>query len=312
MVDIEKLDDELYRSRYGRPRVGDYNEIWERIKSNPEVLQEAVQVRRDKFDQYDTVKGLAICDAMLRDYKSVDEASYNNLINSIYTNPDIARIVLEGASNGGCSFLLMSLCNPKLKLTEEQKAFAVNEAMNKIGTIRWQQREKDFSKRLDDIGVSDDDTYFINIDGCINPIGQKSGSQYMNYMFSSLSKTQAHGVGEFDIRYHILRNPNWSLEEKQKLIMDFWCDDEAYDECLEQWEWGIVNGSDNSMLLLDKSDLYEYTYDMLKKFYGDKETTDRMWNEIQFCRQMHELRPMQWELGTLSKKKVFVRNNEKK
>lgn len=146
MVDIEKLDDVLYKSIYGRPRVGDYNEIWSRIKSNPEVLREAVQVKRDKFDENVIVKGLTICDSMLIDYDSVDEVAYNNLINSIYINTDIARIVMNGAANGGYSFLLMSLWNHNLKLTEEQKAFAVNEAMNKIGTTRWQQSEEAFSK----------------------------------------------------------------------------------------------------------------------------------------------------------------------
>ena len=242
----------------------------------------------------------------------VAELLYNNLVNSIYTNTDIARIVVDGASNGGFSFLLMSLWNHNLKLTEEQKAFAVNEAMNKIGTTRWQQSKEAFSKKLDDMGISDDNTTFINIDGCINPIGQKSGSQYMNYIFSTLSSTQAHGVGEFDIRYHILRNPNWSLDEKQKLIMDFWCDDETYDEYLEQWEWGIINDSanfkDNPASLFEKLDLYEYTYEMLLKFYGDKETTDRIWNEIQFCKQMHQLRPQQWELEFTPKKKVLVQH----
>ena len=44
----------------------------------------------------------------------------------------------------------------------------------------------------------------------------------MNYMFACLSDEQAHGVGEYDIRYYILKNPNWSVEEKQKLIYDFW------------------------------------------------------------------------------------------
>ena len=101
---------------------------------------------------------------------------------------------MNGASNGGYSFLLMSLWNHNLKLTEEQKAFVVSEAMNKIGTTRWQQSEEEFSKKLDDMGISDDNITFINIDGYINPIGQKSGLQYMNYMFSTLSQTQAHGI----------------------------------------------------------------------------------------------------------------------
>lgn len=62
----------------------------------------------------------------------------------------------------------------------------------------------------------------------------------MSGLFSSLSDTQAHGSGDFDIRYWILRNPNWSLDEKKKLILNFWVYDEEYDETLEQLEWGIV------------------------------------------------------------------------
>ena len=205
-----------------------------------------MQVKRDKFDEHDIVKGLTICDSMLIDYNSVDEVAYNNLINSIYTNTDIARIVMNGASNGGYSFLLMSLWNHNLKLTEEQKTFAVNEAMNKIGTTRWQQSEEEFSKKLDDMGISDD---------------------------------------------------------------------EIYDEYLEQWELAIINDlanfKDNPVSQLEKFDLYEYSYEMLLKFYGDKETTDRIWDEIQFCKQMHQLRPQQWELEFTPKKKVLIQTDIK-
>lgn len=309
MTNIENLDNELYRAVYGLPKVGDYNEIWTNIKSNPNNLREAVQITKDKFGQRDIVKGLTISDAMLIDYNSVDKVAYNNLIESIYTNADIARIVVDGYGNGGYSYLLMSLWNFNLKLTEEQKAFAVNEAMNKTGTTRWKQNKEDFSKKLDNMGISDDNTTFLNIGGQINPIGQKTGSEYMNHLFSTLSDTQAHGKGEYDIRYWILRNPNWTLEEKQKLIMDFYCDNEDYDETLEQWEWGIINDSANYREdlfgELDKVSLYDYTYDELLKFYENKETTDRIWEEIKFCYQMHTLRPMQWELPFIPKKKTL-------
>ena len=311
MNNIEKLDDQLYKSIYGINKVGDYNEIWTSIKRNPEILREAVQIKRDKFNENDIVKGLAICEAMLIDYEFVDEVAYNDLINSIYTNTDIARIVLDGASNGGFSFLLMSLWNHNLKLTEEQKTFAVNEAMNKIGTTRWKKSREDFSKKLDDMGISDDKTTFINIDGCMNPIGEKLSLQYMNNMFSKLSKPQAHGTGEFDIRYHILRNPNWTKDEKQKLIMDFWYDDSVYDEYLEQWEWGIINDNANYMgqpvSQFECEYLYDYSYDDLFLFYNDKMTTDRIWNEIQFCKLMHELRPGQWELEFKNENKKLIR-----
>lgn len=255
MFDIEKIDIALYKSIYGKPIVGDYNEIWSKIKSNPEILREAVQVKRDRFDENDIVRGLTICDSMLMNYDSVDKVAYKNLIDSIYTNTDIARTAMDVDSNGSYSFLLMSLWNHSLRLTEEQKAFAVNEAMNKSGTT--------------------------------------------------------HGTGEYDIRYQILRNDNWSLEEKQKLIMDFWSHDETYDEFLEQWEWGVINDSvnfkDNPLSQLDKNNLYEYSYEILLKFYGDKETTDRIWDEIRFCKQMHQLRPQQWELEFKPKKKVLTK-----
>ena len=294
MIDIEKLDDELYKSIYGKPKTGDYNEIWTRIKSNPEVLREAVQIQRDKFDESYIVKGLTICNALLIDYKSVDEVAYNNLINSIYTNTDIARMVVNGASNGGYSFLLMSLWNHTLKLTEEQKAFAVDEAMNKVGTVRWDMVQERFSRKLDDKGISDKNTIYMEFAGSINPIGEKTGAIYMDYMLSSLGRKQARGTGEFDIRYHILRNPNWTIEEKQKLIMDFWTSDKAYDNCLEQWEWGIVNDEanfeKNFISPMEPFMLYKYTYNGLLRFYGDKETTDRIWDEINFCRTMRELR----------------------
>lgn len=301
MTDIEKIDNELYIAKYGLPKVGDADAIWEQIKSNPEVLREAVKIRKDKWNERDLVNGLAISDAMLIDYKDVDQVAYNELIKSIYTNTDIARLVIDGASNGGYSFLLMTLWNHGLKLTEEQKAFAVDEAMNKIGITRYKKQRDEYSKQLDEQGITDDITTTINIDGCVNPIGAKAKNEYLNYAFTILSDTQAHGTGVYDIRYHILRNPNWTLEEKQKLIMEFWYDAETYDEFLEQWEWGVVNDSKNykgePIPPFDRYELFnEWSYEMLLEFYGNKETTDRIWEEMEFCRQMHELRPQQYEI----------------
>jgi len=307
MIDIKKLEDDLYIARYGLPKIGDANDIWTQIKSNPEVLREAVKIRRNKWNTGDLVNGLTISDAILIDYKEVDQVAYNDLIKSIYTNTDIARIVMDGASNGGYSFLLMSLWNPNLKLTEEQKAFAVDEAMNKIGTVRYKQQRDEYSKKLDEQEITDDITTTIEIGGSMNPIGAKAKNEYLNAAFTMMSDTQAHGTGAFDIRYHILRNPNWTLEEKQKLIMDFWYDDEKYDEYLEQWEWGVVNDNANyqgePFPPFDRYELFnEWSYEMLLEYYGSKETTDRIWAEMEFCRQMHELRPQQWEIKASSQK----------
>ena len=300
-MEIRKLDDRLYLAAFGCNRIGNYVEIWDSIKHNDEVLAEAIKVEKDKFGQRDLVKGLAICDFMLMDYEVINKDIYQQLVNLIYTNTEIARIVIDGYSNGGNSYLLMTLWNHDLKLTEEQKTFAVNEAMNKIGTTRDKKRDEEISKKLDEIGITDDKTTYINIDGSINPIGQKAATEYINSMFSSLSDSQAHGTKPFDIRYQILSNPNWTKEEKQKLVYDFYDDSETYDEYLGEWEWGIINERVDSkgdpIPELDMDLLYEYTYDNLLELYEhDKKTTDLIWNQIDFCRLMHILRPQQWEL----------------
>ena len=308
MTDVKRVDDELYKAIFIFRDIKMYEDIWKIVKRNPIFQREAVKLKRDKFDEADTVTGLAIVDTMLKNYQEADPEAYNELIESIYSNVDIARTVIDGAANGGYSFLLMSLWNPNVKLTEEQKNIAVSEAMNKIGTVRWNQNRNEFSDQLDEMGITDDETVMMSFDGLITPIGRKAGSQYMNFMFACLSDEQAHGVGEYDIRYYILKNPNWSVEEKQKLAFDFWYNDETYDEYLERWEWGIVNDNANyhggPMSLLEKDYLYDYTFEDLVEFYkGDKKTAKRIYDEIQFCKLMHQLRPQQWEKDIVVKEK---------
>ena len=40
MVNIDMIDKELYNSIYVSPRIGDYKEVWSRIKNNKEVVKE--------------------------------------------------------------------------------------------------------------------------------------------------------------------------------------------------------------------------------------------------------------------------------
>lgn len=255
MLDFKKMENEFYFVRYGsldtiyenlNNETNKIQEIWNKIKEHQEVLKWAVQTKRNKWNNGDTVNGLSISDAILLDYKNVDKTAYNELIRSIYENTDIARIRLNSISNisSGCSFLLMSLWNYDLKLNETQKSFAVSEAMTE--------------------------------------------------------HEQAHFNGKFDIRYQILRNPNWTLEEKQKLVMDFY-DDEEFDDVIDKWEWNIVNDTENykgkPFPPFDRYELFnEWSYEMLLEYYGNKETTDRIWAEMEFCRQMHKLRSQQEEL----------------
>ena len=306
MINVEKLDDELYRAFHNNGSFENALKLWSMIKGDPTILREAVQVKKDKFGERDIVRGIAIASTMLMDFENVDEEAYDNLIEAIYTNKDIARIVAEGASNGGYSFLLMSLWNPELKLTEEQKAFAVDEAMNKSGTIRFKQNREEFSKMLDEIGVSDEKVTVFCGDGFVTPVGRKTASEYAKDVFNTLSTKQAHGVYPYDIRYQILKNSNWTREEKEILVREFFADDQFYDDTLDEWEWGIINNPINSCdgdILIDKSSLYDYSLDTLTSIFKGKGEALELWSEIAFCREMHEIRPNQAEKG-----KIFEKN----
>lgn len=306
MVEIIQIDNCLYKTVYIENNIKRYNEIWSKIKDNKEILTKAIQVTKNKFNTGDTLLGITIADLMLINYRDIDNNVYQQLINTIYNNQDIARTVLDGASNGGYSFLLMSLWNHKIKLTEKQKQFVVSEAMYKIGTVYWHHQQECFSKKLTAKGITDEKTVFINLDGFKTPIGQKTQSEYLNYLINSLGNEQAHGVGCYDIRYCILRNPNWTKEEKRSLINDFWYDDENYADTLEEWEWGIINDSVNYQteytVELEKDYLYQYCYQDLFKFYNSKKDADKIWEEINFCRQMHQLRKPYWKKTTKKKK----------
>lgn len=304
MKKIDVLENELYGCIYTIPRLKNYDKIWSKISSDKEILKEAITITRDKFDERDTVVAPTICDSILFNHEEVDRDIYETLVKAIYSNRDIARTVIDGASNGGNSFLLMTLWNQNLKLTEEQKAFAVDEAMNKIGTVRYQNNRDEYNKALKNKGINDKMT--INIPDTNIPIGLETYYMRINYLASLLSTTQAHGKGEFDIRFWILRSPNWSINEKEKLVHDFWYDEEDFKTCLIEWESAIINDPVNfkdSDFLFETFDIYECTYQMLLEFYNNKDIADRIWDEIEFCKTMRKLREV-------SNKKEFVPKKE--
>ena len=304
MKKIDVLENELYGCIYTIPRLKNYDKIWSKISSDKEILKEAITITRDKFDERDTVVAPTICDSILFNHEEVDRDIYETLVKAIYSNRDIARTVIDGASNGGNSFLLMTLWNQNLKLTEEQKAFAVDEAMNKIGTVRYQNNRDEYNKALKNKGINDKMT--INIPDTNIPIGLETYYMRINYLASLLSTTQAHGKGEFDIRFWILRNSNWSINEKEKLVHDFWYDEEDFKTCLVEWESAIINDPVNfkdSEFLFETFDIYECTYQMLLEFYNNKDIADRIWDEIEFCKTMRKLREV-------SNKKEFVPKKE--
>lgn len=248
----EELNNKLYASSYGLTKKYDPNEIWNEIKNNQNALKWAIKPKRDRFDEKELVNGLSIAENILMDYENVNKDIYNELIDKIYSNKDLARVYTEGSYYGAFTFLIMTLWNPNLELTEEQKEFVVSEAMDKT----------------------------------------RSSNLLMVGGYNVRSDSLCHGFGEFDIRYWILRNHNWSIEEKKDLINKFYEDDEIFEETLNKWEWDIVNNSANNDLSFnfDIALIYEYPYDMLYEAYKDKEEAAKIIDEIEFCKQMKEIR----------------------
>lgn len=299
MENIRKIDDKLYGAIYDICSPYSKEEVWNEIKDDKSILKEAIKVERDKFDEGDILKGITIANCILRDYNSIDKDIYQELVNTIYSNKDIARCVIDGYSNGGNSYLLMTLWNFDLKLTEDQKAFAVEEAMNKIGTVKYANSVKEYEKELEMRGITDDQYAYLELGGSINPVGAKTGTMYVASIFNSLSDTQAHGSFPFDIRYWILQNHNWTYEEKAKLINDFYASDDTYDECLDAWEWDFLD--EDSLLhdgatVLEKYMLTEYTMkDLIELYDGDVTMAKKAMEQVDFFKLMHKLRPMTYE-----------------
>lgn len=257
MTDSKKIEGELYIATYGgiterSPKKR--NQIWKEIKDNKELLLDAIQVIRNKWNDGDTLKSLAISEAILTSAVTEDKAPdeiYKKLAEEVFSNKDIARIALTapGFGDQGISFLLICLWKEDFYLTEDQKQFVVSEAKEKVNN---------------------------NI---------------------------THGYGEYDIRYYILKSENWTEEEKARLLKDFYPRQEEYEEVLDAWEWGIVNEGLSYGPALEKSELYEYSYDQIHLNYQNQEVADSLWSEIEFCRQMHKLRT--WESISVQKKNTL-------
>ena len=71
MIDIKEIDKELYYQRYINKDFDKLNKLWNEVKSNKELLEEAIQITKNKFGE-DTLRSLIICELMLIKYDSID------------------------------------------------------------------------------------------------------------------------------------------------------------------------------------------------------------------------------------------------
>lgn len=236
MEETMKINYKLSRS-IDKFEVSDASEIFEKILSKPEMEQDAVRiVRNSKNDGY-TVYGKSICDLILINYEKADKDAYNTLINEIYSNTDIARLK-DTVSN--YTYLEMTLKNNSIRLADDQKAFAVSEAMGQDGT------EKRFiDNKLNEL-------FEIFDENKINILTLNEAEKLLKR-----NDTNNHSNNPYDIRYCILRNNNWTDEEKKKLLKNFWRDENEYAIILNTWVEDLIDNLDakeeeNVDLVLDE------------------------------------------------------------
>ena len=102
-------------------------------------------------------------------------------------------------------------------------------------------------------------------------------------------KLTSHGSGNYDIRYWILKNPNWSFPGKQRLVQRFWenpSDSSDYEEYIESLETDIINSNIYTGAYLSIDYLYSYTYEELLEIYESEAAAKQIMDEIDFCRRL--------------------------
>ena len=103
-------------------------DLWFLIKINQNIMEEAIQVTKDKFGNGDTLNGLNVCEQILLHRQEVPEIS-NRLIRIILSNKDILRIPLSIPQDyiRRISFLGLVLYDKSLKLNSDEKEVILRE-----------------------------------------------------------------------------------------------------------------------------------------------------------------------------------------
>ena len=281
MKETKKLDYELFKS-IDTLSISNTEEIWTKILSKPGIEKDAVRiVRNSKNDRY-TVYGGAICDLILVDYEKADKEAYETLINEIYANPCIAR---EKDLVTNKTYLEMALSNDSIKLGDDQKEFAVKEAMGQYGT----------AKRLIDSKLKGLFELFDGEEELLSIPEVKTKYDYLRNILRKNNNVNNHSNSPYDIRYFILKNKNWTDEEKKELLRDFWTDEDEYMYTVNMWEDRLIE--DNKVreekeytTILEKDYLYEYSYPLLLEIYKNENYAKKISDEIVFLRKIRQLR----------------------
>lgn len=101
-------------------------------------------------------------------------------------------------------------------------------------------------------------------------------------------QSTVHGNGIFDIRYKLLENNNFSLQEKKNLIVLLYPDDEIKLSILNELEWKIQTVLSSFPI---RDDFYNLTKEDLIYIIGSNEIENDIIEKIELCRYIKKIVP---------------------
>ena len=105
-----------------------------------------------------------------------------------------------------------------------------------------------------------------------------------NYYKEKLTnETSIHGAGLTDIRYRILKNSSFSLQEKTNLFLFFYPDTELKIAILEELEWEIAKKLE-IVNEKDYSGIYLLNENEIKEKIKDEKQSKEVYNKIILCK----------------------------
>lgn len=247
---VNDFDNELFNLLYIDKNYAEVKMTWDSIKTDDLLLLAASEVIRDKFDERDIFTGNCIVELILKNPNDVNKGIYEDVVNKIYANDDLSKIVLNGYSNDGCPFLLYTLMNNNLKLSDLQKNKVYNLAIEQFFTEKTQAH------------------------GGINYLTTKNGC----------------GNFPYDIRYWILHNNNWNEDEKLQMIYDFYSSEEFYARFLNCLELEMQEVYKKENVSIAKEDIYYMKLEDLNGVIKDENLKNDIVEKTQFIKTLRRLR----------------------
>lgn len=108
------------------------------------------------------------------------------------------------------------------------------------------------------------------------------------YKKNTKQEISIHGTGIFDIRYKLLENKNFDLQEKKNLIVLLYPDDEIKISILEELEWEIKKILSSFPI---NDDFYNLTKEDLIYIIGSNDIENDIIEKIELCRYIKKIVP---------------------